>query len=243
MKDDKALQSFFMRLPQKCFVLLEDIDAIGIDRRLGMENNLQDEDKDDDDDDDDNSPQKSESRCTLSGLLNALDGAAASEGRIVLMTSNRAHLLDKALVRPGRIDKTIFLGNISQKSAEQMFLRMYSLNSAHTTSAVDEKHETRVGELQKLALEFSNQIPELMFTPAQLQGYLLPRRNAPSAAVAEISAWVAKEKAKMEETKLRAEKQAAAKKAARKAKEEKEAAAAAAETLAEAEKGCQAVYG
>lgn len=55
------------------------------------------------------------SKCTLSGLLNVLDGVASQEGRIVLMTSNKANQLDPALVRPGRIDKKIFMGNISQR--------------------------------------------------------------------------------------------------------------------------------
>jgi mitochondrial chaperone BCS1 len=194
VRDDKSLQELFMQLPPKCFVLLEDIDAVVINSRSGMDNNLQDDDKDDDKDDDEddeeeaNSPEERESSCTLYGLLNVLDGVAAGEGRIVLMASNSAHMLYKALVQPGRVDKMIFLGNISQRSVELMFLRMYSPNLAHTTTVADEKHRLRDGELQKLALEFSNQIPELMLTTALLQGYLLHHRNSPAAAVAGTSA-------------------------------------------------------
>ena len=41
-------------------------------------------------------------RVTLSGLLNALDGVASSEGRIVFMPTNYVDRLDPALIRPGR---------------------------------------------------------------------------------------------------------------------------------------------
>lgn len=41
---------------------------------------------------------------TLSGLLNAIDGVTARDGRILFMTSNHADRLDPALIRPGRVD-------------------------------------------------------------------------------------------------------------------------------------------
>lgn len=42
---------------------------------------------------------------TLMGLLNAIDGAATPEGRILIATTNRRDVLDKALIRPGRFDR------------------------------------------------------------------------------------------------------------------------------------------
>lgn len=41
---------------------------------------------------------------TTSGLLNAIDGVAARNGRILIITSNHADQLDPALMRPGRVD-------------------------------------------------------------------------------------------------------------------------------------------
>jgi mitochondrial chaperone BCS1 len=175
-------------------VLLEDIDAVGIKRQVDMT-----EDEDDDDSDD---GEKVRSRCTLSGVLNVIDGVASQEGRIVLMTSNMAHKLDKALIRPGRIDRMIFLDNISQRSAELMFLRMYTPDPTHPNPDLDLKE----GELQILALEFSKAIPDNTFTPAQLQGYLLNHRNSPSLAATEMTSWVADEQKKMEEAKAHAKK-------------------------------------
>jgi SpoVK/Ycf46/Vps4 family AAA+-type ATPase len=43
----------------------------------------------------------------LSFLLNILDGLQESPGRIIIMTTNKPEQLDKALVRPGRIDHNI----------------------------------------------------------------------------------------------------------------------------------------
>lgn len=43
-------------------------------------------------------------RLTFSGLLNALDGVASAEGRILFMTTNYVDRLDPALIRPeGRL--------------------------------------------------------------------------------------------------------------------------------------------
>eukprot|EP01066_Platyproteum_vivax_P016807 Platyproteum_vivax@DN7228_c0_g1_i1.p1 len=48
-------------------------------------------------------------RLTLSGLLNVLDGVVDSPGRILVMTTNHPEKLDKALIRPGRINLKIEL--------------------------------------------------------------------------------------------------------------------------------------
>ena len=43
-------------------------------------------------------------RVTFSGLLNAIDGATSTEGRVIFMTTNYPERLDPALIRPGRVD-------------------------------------------------------------------------------------------------------------------------------------------
>ena len=49
-------------------------------------------------------------RVTLSGLLNALDGVASSEERLIFMTTNYKDRLDSALIRPGRVDVQHYFG-------------------------------------------------------------------------------------------------------------------------------------
>ena len=56
----------------------------------------------------------------LAGLLNALDGVVDCPGRIVVMTSNHPEKLDKALIRPGRIDKQLYLGKMHALDVMEM---------------------------------------------------------------------------------------------------------------------------
>lgn len=67
-------------------------------------------------------------------LLNALDGIGSGEEGIVILTMNYQDKLDEALIRPGRVDFEAYLGHMSQKSAEEIFLRMFEpglLESGH----------------------------------------------------------------------------------------------------------------
>lgn len=215
VRSDLALEKLFTTLPPRCFVLLEDIDAVGIKSRGNLRRNTDDDDGDDDSedgsDDEDRSRYGGGSRVTLSGLLNVIDGVASQEGRIVLMTSNFAEHLDRALVRPGRIDKIIYLGFISQRSAQLMFKRMYARDTNTTTTATtttdkniaysEQKEPLGNDELEKHSLSFSSRFKENTFTPAQLQGYLLNHRLDPRGAVEGLEAWMADEMAQMEEAK------------------------------------------
>ena len=47
---------------------------------------------------------ESQSRITLSGLLNVIDGVSSEEGRLLFATTNYVNRLDPALLRPGRMD-------------------------------------------------------------------------------------------------------------------------------------------
>lgn len=205
VREDSELERLFTALPPRCIVLLEDIDAVGMKRQPAM-GPKKDEEREGEDGEDEESESEDEdkmvqrSRCTLSGLLNVLDGVTSQEGRIVLMTSNHARKLDKALVRPGRIDRMIFLGAISPRSAELMFLRMYTPDA----NAPPYSKQLEDGALEKLALEFSSHIPDNTFTPAQLQGFLLNHRSSALVAARETKAWVDDEKKKMDEAKQRA---------------------------------------
>lgn len=138
---DAELELAFQDLPRQCIVLLEDIDAVWAGDRSSprpatptpppMTTTTGDSSGNGNGNSGDGGGgvmlgPPARSGCTLSGLLNVLDGVGSHEGRIVIMTTNHADRLDGALVRPGRVDMKIFLGNISPKAAEQMFVRMFA---------------------------------------------------------------------------------------------------------------------
>jgi chaperone BCS1 len=79
--DDSFLQRLFDELPNRCFVLLEDIDATGVGMpRTGS--------KKDQTGTGGEVTTDNKITVTLAGLLNAIDGVTSKEGRILVMTSN-----------------------------------------------------------------------------------------------------------------------------------------------------------
>ncbi len=62
---------------------------------------------------------------TLSFLLNLLDGVLETPGRILIITTNHPEKLDKALVRPGRIDVNIRFQHASRALIGEMYTNFY----------------------------------------------------------------------------------------------------------------------
>ncbi|KAJ5081212.1 hypothetical protein N7456_013450 [Penicillium angulare] len=132
--DEDNLSSLFSELPQRCIVLLEDIDTAGITKSRGktVVTNVKSEDETGDDFEIEEidkigaeEPAKADG-ITLSGLLNVIDGVAASEGRILVMTSNHPDQLDAALLRPGRVDMSIEFRYASSEAIEELFTAIYA---------------------------------------------------------------------------------------------------------------------
>lgn len=68
---------------------------------------------------------KQDDDMTLSFILNVIDGIRETPGRVMIITSNFYHQLDKALTRPGRIDVSLEMKNASVKVIEEMFEYYY----------------------------------------------------------------------------------------------------------------------
>ena len=212
---DSALLQLFQAVRSGVLVLLEDVDSAGLGREVA---------------DDGNVPNTSTStlakvnvtiaekkraklqtsRITLSGLLNAIDGAGAPEGHILVMTTNTPGALDEALVRPGRIDVKVEFSKASRVQVRDIFANMYrpgpsfekkedkkggaieteTEKDARLQQEAKEKEEEQ--ELERLAERFADSVPEKRFSPAELQDYILLRKDQPQRAVDEIGQWVAK---------------------------------------------------
>lgn len=188
---DSKLHRLFLGLPRKCIVVIEDIDSAGIGREVDQEDGdpeIVPMDLDFHLNPTKALPRKAVSQqkntVTLSGLLNAIDGNASQEGRLLIMTSNKPHTLDAALTRPGRIDKVVKFGNMTELAAQSIFKRLigrYTL--AHEKTLTME-------EIEKCAIEFAQKVPEGVFSPAQIQNFLQDCRGDPHKALAEIDVWI-----------------------------------------------------
>lgn len=75
-----------------CIIFIDEIDAVGRRRGAGMGGGHDEREQ------------------TLNQLLVEMDGFAKNEGIIVMAATNRADILDPALLRPGRFDRTIYVG-------------------------------------------------------------------------------------------------------------------------------------
>lgn len=67
-----------------------------------------------------------QSSVTFSGFLNALDGVASGEERLVFLTTNHPERLDPALVRPGRVDLSVLVDDATPAQARELFIRFYA---------------------------------------------------------------------------------------------------------------------
>ncbi|KAK1982686.1 BCS1 N terminal-domain-containing protein [Colletotrichum cereale] len=259
---EEDLGTLFNSLPRRCVVLLEDIDTAGLSRADeevdatpldGKDNKSSEGDtgenskktnKDDWKVSDLARALKKEAKddkkgISLSGLLNAIDGVASQEGRILVMTTNKPESLDEALIRPGRVDLQVGFTNATPSQATELFQRMYEADNASpakrgdghlapptnpappitvnggtsstsssstvspTTASLsdnplspeaaveaEKKHHFDTEELRRIAAEFGALIPDGLFSPAEIQGFLLKRKKDPRRALKETSEWV-----------------------------------------------------
>jgi chaperone BCS1 len=201
---DGRLHRLFLALPRKCVVVIEDIDSAGIGREQGpgeapnpsktdlindlagtsslpgshmpgMSEAIQQTSR--------SKSKRKRNMVTLSGLLNAIDGNASAEGRLLIMTSNNPDILDEALTRPGRIDKKVCFGKLMSGAAQGIFKRLIGRAAIATLGFTEEQ----IGDF---ATQFAAKVPEGTFTPAQVQNFLHSCRGDPEKALREIDAWV-----------------------------------------------------
>jgi len=120
--DDTTLQELISFLPERCIALMEDIDAA-----FRHDINRESPPTDSTDSAFHGATTGDRSRgVTLSGLLNAIDGVAAHEGRLLFATTNHYESLDPALRRPGRMDCHIEFKLASRYQIAGMFRRFYA---------------------------------------------------------------------------------------------------------------------
>ena len=90
-------------------IFIDEIDAVGRQRGAGLGGGHDEREQ------------------TLNQLLVEMDGFEGNEGVIVIAATNRSDVLDPALLRPGRFDRQILVGNPDVKGREQI-LQVHARN-------------------------------------------------------------------------------------------------------------------
>ena len=100
-----------------CIIFIDEIDAVGRQRGAGVGGGHDEREQ------------------TLNQLLVEMDGFEGNEGVIILAATNRADVLDPALLRPGRFDRQIRVSN-PDKRARSQILKVHARNK-HFAPDVD----------------------------------------------------------------------------------------------------------
>ncbi|KAL4921928.1 BCS1 N terminal-domain-containing protein [Aspergillus aurantiobrunneus] len=165
MTDDR-LNRLLTIVPKRTLVLLEDVDAAFSNRRTQT-----DEDG------------YRGANVTFSGLLNALDGVASAEERIVFLTTNHVERLDEALVRPGRVDMTVRIGELTRYQVICLWQRFYG--DLDTTGSYQQAFLNRLEELGVIEDENGHKADQSQSTSAAaLQGLFLYNKGNVEGAIA-----------------------------------------------------------
>ncbi|CAI7591006.1 unnamed protein product [Penicillium discolor] len=162
---DDRLNHLLTIVPNRTLVLLEDVDAAFSNRREQSD-----------------ADGYRGANVTFSGLLNALDGVASAEERIIFLTTNHVERLDEALVRPGRVDMTVRLGEVTRYQVGCLWDRFYE--DIDTDGVYRKLFLDRLQELGLIEDESGNKADRSMNTSAAaLQGLFLYNKGNMEGAI------------------------------------------------------------
>lgn len=159
---DDRLNFLLTVIPKRTLVLLEDADAAFTNRKQSEADGYRG------------------ANVTFSGLLNALDGVGSAEERILFLTTNHVERLDAALVRPGRVDLTVQLGDVTRWQAGMLWDRFYG--------DLEECEDFKSAFLDKLGMLGVIEVPQgetiQRTSAAALQGLFLHNKGDMEGAIA-----------------------------------------------------------
>ena len=150
---DGALANALSSVSKRAVLLIEDVDALNsqITHKRSKKQT-----------------KNAEDRLSTSGLLNAIDGVMATEGRLLVMTTNHPDKLDPALTRAGRIDLKEEFELADRDDAWNLFCLFF-------------------GPINYLRQDFLTSFgPRRREQPAQLQELFIRHRDDPAAVIDEL---------------------------------------------------------
>eukprot|EP01132_Coremiostelium_polycephalum_P001452 gene1452-1830_t len=149
---DGNIHGIIQKCQKNTILVLEDIDAAFVKRNTNSENAV----------------------LTFSGLLNAIDGLASSDGRILMMTTNHIDRLSPALIRPGRVDLKVKFDYATSYQIIQMHRRFFPT------------------EGQEDIIKITNRLSDRQISTAQIQGWFILHRHSPKQLLESVDEFLEK---------------------------------------------------
>ena len=140
-----------------CLIFIDEIDAVGRQRGTGLGGGHDEREQ------------------TLNQLLTEMDGFGANEGIIIIAATNRADVLDPALLRPGRFDRQVTV-NLPDKKGREEILAVHARNKVLAPTVT-------LSNLAKRTPGFSGADLENLLNEAAL---LAVRRNKDAITMSEV---------------------------------------------------------
>eukprot|EP00092_Neocalanus_flemingeri_P066206 GFUD01080626.1.p1 GENE.GFUD01080626.1~~GFUD01080626.1.p1 ORF type:complete len:534 (-),score=150.92 GFUD01080626.1:34-1635(-) len=110
---------------------------------------------------------KKSNKLTLAALLEVLDGVMEMDGRMLIVTTNYPEKLDKALIRPGRIDMKVRFGPMTSQNILEMFEHYFEIEAPS---------------------EFDiSLLPDGKWTPAEVTQVFLNNMNSPMDGLMQLA--------------------------------------------------------
>ena len=140
-----------------CLIFIDEIDAVGRQRGAGLGGGHDEREQ------------------TLNQLLTEMDGFGVNEGIIIIAATNRADVLDPALLRPGRFDRQVTV-NLPDLSGREEILRVHAKGKKFSP-------DVTLDNVAKRTVGFSGADLENLLNESAL---LAVRRNKTTISMAEL---------------------------------------------------------
>ena len=108
---------------------------------------------------------------TLDNMLLLLDGCVETHGIINIFTTNYIDIIDKALIRPGRIDMCVHLDNADHKIIIEMINHFASHNNNISKNVLTKEHKDKI-------YKFSKCNDQNVFSPAKISQICISNMNS-----------------------------------------------------------------
>jgi chaperone BCS1 len=165
--DKHSFSNLLSTLPKRCVLLIEDFNknSVAAKRTSISHHNTSDKQK-----------INPISSLSLSTILNAFNGLTATEGQILILTTNHKENIDPALLQPGRINKTFNFEHPNSDTIQRHFLSIY-----------DDTPSVTRDQLEAYTDKFTQYQSRKSTTQTKFQEYFIRHQERPGDTINKVA--------------------------------------------------------